>query len=143
MKLHLLTVGEPKLSYAKEGWDEYYARLAHYHQLRVTRVSDKHAYDAPYILNRAGDGYKIALEIEGTQFSSPELAQFLDQRAVLGQELCFIVGGPEGLPEQVIQAANYRWSLSKLTLPHDLAMVVVLEALYRASSITAGHPYHK
>jgi 23S rRNA (pseudouridine1915-N3)-methyltransferase len=53
------------------------------------------------------------------------------------------VGGPEGLPQAVIDQADLAWSLSKLTLPHDLAMVVLLEALYRASTISAGQPYHK
>lgn len=143
MKLHIITVGEPKLAYAKQGWEEYWTRLKHTHQLRVTHISDKKAYDAAQLLQAAGNAYKIALVIPGQQLTSPELAIFLEKRAVESREICLLVGGPEGLPQKVISACDFTWSLSKLTLPHDLAMVVLLEALYRASTITAGHPYHK
>jgi len=143
MKLHVLTVGEPKLAYAKQGWQEYLGRLQHYHQVRVTHVADKRAYDADYLLQTAGNAYKVALVIDGQQLSSPELAIFLEKRGLEGREVCFLVGGPEGLPQQVIDKADFAWSLSKLTLPHDLAMVVLLETLYRASTISAGQPYHK
>jgi 23S rRNA (pseudouridine1915-N3)-methyltransferase len=143
MKLHLTTVGEPKLAYARAGWKEYLGRLKHYHQVRVTHVPDKYAYDAAYLLAACGKAYRVVMEITGKQFSSPDLAAFLEKRALDGRELCLLIGGPEGLPAEVIAAANEKWSLSALTLPHDLAMVVTLEALYRASTITAGHPYHK
>lgn len=142
MKLHIITVGQPKLDYAKRGWEEYWSRLKHYHDLRVTHIADKHN-DAAHLLEAAGNSYKIALEIEGRQFSSPELAQFLDKRALDGREISFIIGGPDGLPAEVRQAADFQWSFSRLTLPHDLAMVTLLEALYRASTINAGQPYHR
>ena len=143
MKLHIVTVGEPKLAYAREGWAEYMKRLKHYHAVRVTHVADKSAYDAQYLLQVAGGAYKIALVIDGKQFTSPELAAFLEKRAIDSREVCLLVGGPEGLPEQVIAAADFELGLSRLTFPHDLAMVVLLEALYRASTIAAGQPYHK
>lgn len=143
MKLHIITVGEPKLQYAREGWSEYIKRLGRFHQVRVTHLADKWAYDADHILQTAGPAYKVGLIIEGKQLSSPQLAQFLDKRALEGREVCFIIGGPEGLPQEVRQAMDYAWSFSELTFPHDLAMVVLVEALYRASTISAGHPYHK
>ena len=143
MKLHIITIGEPKLTYARQGWEEYYKRLGRFHQLRTTHIPDKHAADAPYLLERVGKAYLIALVIAGHQLTSPELAAMLEQQAQHTPELCILIGGPEGLPQAAIAAAQYRWSLSKLTFPHDLAMVVVLEALYRASTIAAGHPYHK
>jgi 23S rRNA (pseudouridine1915-N3)-methyltransferase len=143
MKLHIITIGEPKLSYAKQGWEEYYKRLQHYHQLRVTHVPNKKAYQGEFLLRTTGNGYKVALAIEGQQLSSLELASFLDKRALEAREVCFLIGGPEGLPAEVIAAADFAWSFSKLTLPHDLAMVVLLESIYRASSISAGQPYHR
>lgn len=143
MKIHIVTIGEPKLAYAKQGWQEYFNRLKHYHNVRITHVPDKHAYDAEHLVSICGNGYKVALVITGKQLSSPELSEFLDKRALEGRELCFLVGGPEGLPQTVIDRADYAWSLAKLTFPHDLAMVILLEALYRASTITAGTPYHK
>lgn len=141
MKIHLVTIGSPKLNYAKLGLAEYQTRLQHYHQLRATHISDKHN-DASRILDATKDSYRIGLVIEGKEFSSPELAAFLEQRALESREVSFIIGGPDGLPDEVIQQLDFSWSLGKLTLPHDLAMVVTAEALYRASTINAGHPYH-
>lgn len=143
MRIHILTVGQPKLAYAKQGWEEYLKRLKRYHSLRVTHVPDKFAYDPIYIQQAVGSAYTIALIIDGQQFTSPELATFLEKRALDGREICFLVGGPEGLPQSVIDQADFTWGLSKLTFPHDLAMVVLLETLYRASTINAGLPYHK
>jgi 23S rRNA (pseudouridine1915-N3)-methyltransferase len=143
MKLHLLTVGEPKLAYAKAGWEEYRKRLGRFHAVRVTHLNDKYAYDGDRILQAAGSAYLVGLIIDGRQFSSPQLAAFLEQKAQEGREVCFLIGGPEGLPEAVQRAVHTKWSFSDLTFPHDLAMVILAESLYRASTIAAGHPYHK
>lgn len=144
MKLHIITVGQPKLAYAKLGWEAYIDRLQHYHNLRITHLADKHAYDAAAFQRAIGNAYAVALVISGgKEFDSPGLARFLEQRAQEGREVCFIIGGPEGLPTEVITQCNSRWSFSPLTFPHDLAMVILAEALYRASTIIAGHPYHK
>jgi len=142
MKLHIITVGQPKLGYAKQGWEEYWNRLKHYHQLRVTHIPDKQN-DAAHILAAAGNSYKVALVIEGQQMTSQQLADFLEKHAPEGRELSFIIGGPDGLPQEVIDQADYQWSFSQLTFPHDLAMLILLETLYRASTITGGQPYHK
>lgn len=144
MKLHIVTVGQPKLHYAQEGWAEYITRLKRFHQVRVTHIADKHAYDANHVQSATGSAYTVALVIDGgKQFSSAGLSAFLEKRALEGREVCFVIGGPEGLPQEVQQAADFRWSFSDLTFPHDLAMVILAEALYRASTISAGHPYHK
>ncbi|HXR49509.1 MAG TPA: 23S rRNA (pseudouridine(1915)-N(3))-methyltransferase RlmH [Verrucomicrobiae bacterium] len=142
MKLHIITIGQPKLDYARSGWQEYEARLRHYHQFRVTHLPDKQN-DTKHILEAAGSAYKVALEVTGQQFSSHDLALFLEKQALAGKEATFIIGGPTGLPPEVLKAADLHWSLSQLTFPHDLAMVILLETLYRASTINAGHPYHK
>lgn len=143
MKIHILTVGEPKLDYAKSGWQEYLSRLNHYHQVRTTHLADKWAYDADKMLTAAGNAYKIVLIIDGPQLTSHELAKLLESRSNDGRETCFIIGGPEGIPQEVIDKSDGKLSFSKLTFPHDLAMVVLLEALYRASTINANQPYHK
>ena len=142
MKIHIITVGQPKLEYAKQGWQEYFGRLKHYHQLRTTHIPDK-KNDAAITLEATGNSYKIGLVIGGKELSSPELAEFLDKRALDGRELSFIIGGPDGLPQEVIDEVDFQWSFGKLTFPHDLAMVILLEALYRASTIQAGQPYHR
>ena len=143
MKLHVITVGEPKLAYAKLGWEEYTKRLTRFHQLQVTHLSDKWAYDAGRIQAAIGKAYSIAMVIDGPQYSSPDLAALLEKHAHQAHELCFVIGGPEGLPQQVIDSANATMGLSKLTFPHDMAMLILAEALYRASAINAQLPYHK
>ncbi|MEO8105109.1 MAG: 23S rRNA (pseudouridine(1915)-N(3))-methyltransferase RlmH [Candidatus Saccharibacteria bacterium] len=142
MKIHLITVGAPKLDYAKIGWEEYLQRLRHFHTVRVTHVADKNN-NAQHLLAAVAKTTLVALVIDAPQLSSPGLANFLDKRALEGKELSFIIGGPDGLPGEVIAHAKHIWSLSKLTFPHDLAMVVLLETLYRASTINSGQPYHK
>lgn len=142
MKIHIITIGAPKLDYAKQGWTEYWSRLKHYHDIRNTHIADKNN-DAAHILEAIGNSYAVTLVKEGEQLNSEELAQFLDKRALDGREVSFIIGGPDGLPQEVLDRADYQWSLGKLTLPHDLAMVVLLETLYRSSTISAGHPYHR
>ena len=143
MKLHLITIGEPKLAYAQAGWQEYSKRLSRYHDVRVSHLADKWANDSKRILQAVGSAYLVALVINGEELSSETLATFLTKRALEGKEVCFVIGGPDGLPAEVIERAAYAWSFSKLTFPHDLAMVVLAEALYRASTIAADHPYHR
>lgn len=143
MRLHIITIGEPKLTYAKQGFDEYCRRLGRLHQLRVTHLADKYAHDSHKIHQAIGNAYVVALEITGQQYSSPELASFLNKLALAGKEICFIIGGPDGLPTGIRDLADSRWSMSKLTFPHDLAMVAMSEALYRASMLNAGLAYHR
>lgn len=143
MKLHVITIGKPKLGYAVAGWNDYLARLQRLHTVRVTQLADKYADDAAKFREVTNGTYVVALEIEGQALTSHQLADFLRARELEAREVSFVIGGPDGLPDAVRRSANYQWSLSRLTLPHDLAMVVVLEALFRASTINAGLPYHR
>ena len=141
MKVHIITVGSPKQAYAKAGWVEYWDRLAHYHQLRVTHIADKHN-DAAHFKAAIGQSYSVGLVVNGEEFSSPQLARFMESRAIDGREISFSIGGPDGLPPEILARLNYAWSYGDLTFPHDLAMIILLESLYRASTISAGLPYH-
>lgn len=142
MRLHIITIGEPKLDYAKAGWHEYLKRLKHYHTVEITHIADKHN-EPKYLLEAAGRAYKIALTIDGTQLSSPELANFLEAHMLHNKEIAFLIGGPDGLQKEVLDKCDVRLSFSRLTFPHDLAMVILMEALYRAATIIAGQPYHR
>ncbi len=142
MKIHIITVGEPKLPYAQAGFAEYVKRLSHYHSLRLTHIADKNN-DAAHFAQAAGQAYTVAMVIDGTQLTSPQLAAFIEQRNQDGREVAFMIGGPDGLPATTIAAAQLQLSFSRLTFPHDLAMVVLAETLYRASTIAAGQPYHR
>ena len=141
MKIHIITVGQPKLAYAKSGWQEYWSRLGHYHQLRLTHIADRHN-DSSHILAAIGTSYSVGLVITGQQFTSLELASFLEKRALAAREVSFIIGGPDGIPGDILTTLDAAWSFGKLTFPHDLAMLVLLETLYRSSTISSGHPYH-
>lgn len=85
----------------------------------------------------------IALEIGGDTFNSEKLALKLEQLQQISSHLCFLIGGPEGLDPALVSRAQEQWSLSKLTLPHPLVRIILLETLYRAWSIMHNHPYHK
>ena len=141
MKLRIITIGSPKLQYAKLGWEEYLKRIRHYHSVQVTHIADKHN-DVTHIEAAIGRNYAVGLVISGQEFSSPALAKFLEKRALEGREISFIIGGPDGLPAEIIDKLDYSWSFGALTYPHDLAMIMLLESLYRASTINTGQPYH-
>jgi 23S rRNA (pseudouridine1915-N3)-methyltransferase len=142
MKIRIVTVGKPKLRYVGDGFSEYVRRLSGYHQVTVHHVPDR-LNDAKHLTAAVAGCYTVALDIPGRELTSHELAEFLEHRELESGETAFLIGGPEGLPEEVVAQADFRWSLGKLTYPHDLAMVVLAEALYRASTISSGHPYHK
>lgn len=143
MKINFVTVGKPKLQYAMTGVAEYLARLKRLHTVHETVISDKFAYDSNKIAEVLQGTIVVALEIGGKQYSSEELADFLTKLELQSREVSFVIGGPEGLPQDICESADYLWSLGKHTMPHDLAMVTTLEAIYRASTIKAGLPYHK
>lgn len=143
MKLHIITVGKPKLAYAVTGWDEYLGRLQRLHAVRITQLADKYAYDSVKFREVTAGSFVVVLEIAGRNLTSHQLADFLRERELEAREVSLVIGGPDGLPTDIRAAANYQWSLSRLTFPHDLAMVVTLEALYRASTINARLPYHR
>ena len=85
----------------------------------------------------------IALDRTGEMLSSEQLAAKIDRIQAHSSHLCFLIGGPEGLHESIVAESHERWSLSKLTLPHALARVFILETLYRSLCILQNHPYHK
>ncbi len=143
MKLHIVTIGKPKLPYARTGWDDYLARLQRLHTVRTTHLADKYANDITKFKEVTAGTYVVVLEINGAILDSQELATFLKKRELDAREVSFIIGGPDGLPQEIRERSDYQWSLSRLTLPHDLAMVVTLEALFRASTINARLPYHR
>ncbi len=155
LKITLITIGAKMPSWVEQGAREYAKRLKETAQLKIieipltkrgkssnlNRILEKEADEI--ISNLPSQARIIALDIEGKTFSSPELAIKINQLQLETSHLCFIIGGPEGLMDKVLELSHEKWSLSKLTLPHPLVRVILLEALYRAWSINAGHPYHK
>ena len=89
------------------------------------------------------DAFVVALAVAGRMFSTEQLAEWLQLRMNEGRNLSFLIGGPDGLAPECLQRSDLLWSLSALTLPHTLARILVVEQLYRALSLTKGHPYHR
>lgn len=142
MKITIITIGQPKLSFAKEGFAEYIKRLSGFHRVDVKHLSDKMKDE--HLLRVIDNYFCVVLDEHGVEYSSRELAVFLDTQSVNGiGEMAFVIGGPDGHSTTIKKRANVLWSMGKLTFPHDMAMMIMAEALYRASTINSGHPYHR
>jgi 23S rRNA (pseudouridine1915-N3)-methyltransferase len=114
----------------------------HYHKLlaRHARVEVVEVREDEQVIRRLPErAFVSLLDRDGEELDSLALSRFLEQRRQSGQDLCFVIGGPFGLQ---LDRVDHRLSLGKLTLPHQLARVVLLEQLYRAHKILAGEPYH-
>ena len=159
MNISIITVGKLKEKYLKEGINEYLKRLSKYAKVEIIEVADEKApenlseREAEMVKDKEGQGilkyikdnmYVVALDIKGKQLSSEELADFLNQRAVLGESnIAFVIGGSLGLSQLVLNRANYKLSFSKMTFPHQLMRLILLEQIYRGFRIIKGEPYHK
>ena len=141
MKINIATVSKPNFNYAVSGFELYSKRLSYYHDLKIHHF--KNSVSDNEILNFFEDTYLIILDVKGRQFSTIELANYLNELSIKNKRIGFLIGGAEGLSENVQNSADFKWSLSNLTFPHDLAMIVTLEALYRATTVNFGLPYHK
>ena len=95
------------------------------------------------LLARAGDDYLVALDEHGKSLTTAELSRWLAERQQDGRNLCFVIGGPDGLGPDILKKASLRWSLSGLTFPHAMVRVILAEQLYRAHSVLHNHPYHR
>jgi 23S rRNA (pseudouridine1915-N3)-methyltransferase len=152
VELALLAVGKLRPSY-REACDDYLRRLGRY--LRVSEVEVREASRAPSAAaQRAEEASRlrartpagariVALARTGTAWSSEELARRVERWRLDARPAALLIGGSHGLDSALVAAAADRWSLGPLTLPHELARVVVLEQLYRACTILRGEPYHK
>jgi 23S rRNA (pseudouridine1915-N3)-methyltransferase len=119
--------------------------VAHYERLlaRQARVEIEEVRDEAGVPKRVPDSaFVCVLDRAGTALSSTELAEFLEERRTAGKDLCFVVGGPFGLEAGVVERIDRRLSFGPITLPHELARVVLLEQLFRAHKILAGEKYH-
>ena len=152
MDLRLLAVGKLRPAYRQAG-DEYLKRLRRYASIQEVEIKEASRAPTGVVQRREeaarlraklpGDAFLIALDREGTYLTSEALAHQLNRWSESPRSLAFLIGGSTGLADEIRQAAAFRWSLGPLTLPHELARVVVLEQLYRAFTILRGEPYHK
>jgi 23S rRNA (pseudouridine1915-N3)-methyltransferase len=155
LKITLITLGNKMPDWVVQGSNDYAKRFNDGIQLKIIEIpliKRSKSSDLSRIMEKESllikealpNGARlIALEIEGKTFSSEQLAVKITQLQQISSHLCFLIGGPEGLSNDILQLCDERWSLSKLTLPHPLVRIILLETLYRAWSIINNHPYHK
>lgn len=139
LSLTIICVDKLREPYLREAAAEYEKRLGAYCRLRTVEVQN----DAGIVAALPPRAYKVALCIEGKQLSSEELAETVSVLQVRGySELAFIIGGTDGMGEDVKSRCDMRLSFSRMTFPHPLMRVILLEQLYRALNISAGGSYH-
>jgi 23S rRNA (pseudouridine1915-N3)-methyltransferase len=155
MKAKLLAVGEQMPGWVQQGYVEYARRLSHWLPLELVEIAPGMrgkgrdparalAEEGRRLLDAVPAGSRaVLLDSRGRSHSSEALAERLAQWRMQGQDLAFLIGGPEGFDAAVVERADERWSLGPLTLPHPLVRIVLAEQLYRAASILANHPYHR
>ena len=143
MKLRILAIGKPKLRYAADGIAEFQKRLARSGKLEIHYLKDGNA--SRQLLERSEGTYRIALDERGWRPTTTELVQRIDALEQRGdiKTVSFLIGGADGHSGELRGACDLVLSLSALTLQHELALVVLLEQLYRVFSIKRGEPYHR
>lgn len=159
MKISIISVGKIKEKYLKQGIQEYLKRLSAYAKVNIIEVSDEKApenlseAEMQEVKNKEGerilshlqpDTFVITLEIEGKMLSSEDLAAKLNELATYGKsKVAFIIGGSLGLSDEVMRRSDMALSFSKMTFPHQLMRLILLEQVYRGFRIIRGEPYHK
>ncbi len=143
MKIRLIMLGRTRRGEIRALLDDYLARIRHYAEIEVTEVREA-TDSAVRKLKLEPSATIVLLDATGKQFSSAEFARWLnDLRDRGARELVFLCGDATGFPESLWRSAKQKLSLSKLTMPHEFARVVLAEQIYRAFAILAGHPYPK
>ncbi len=149
--IKVITVGKLKEKYLKEAEEEYLKRLSKYTKVELIEVNDSKIDDMKQALLEEKNNilkyinpkdYIITLEIEGKQLTSPELADKIDKTFISNSDITFIIGGSYGMHEEIKAKSNFKLSFSKMTFPHQLIRVFLLEQLFRAFKISNNETYH-
>ena len=153
MRAWLIAVGDKMPDWVRQGYAEYAKRLSRELPLQLVEISTKSrsrdtaramADEGAALLSAIPRGaHVIALDGHGQPWSSEDLARQLERWRMLGKDVAFLVGGPDGFAADVLARTDQRWSLGPATLPHPLVRIVVAEQLYRAVSQLGNHPYHR
>lgn len=155
MRLKLICVGQKMPDWVSQGFSDYARRMPPELAIELTEIPLAHRGknpDIPRLMKREGEAILgavdardrvIALEVGGQSWPTEKLASQLENWQQDGQDVSFLVGGPDGLDDACRQRADQLWSLSALTLPHPLVRILLAEQLYRAWTVTRNHPYHR
>ena len=158
MKLRILSIGHKMPNWVQQGFEEYLKRIQPMISVEMVELPpakrsktpspaeiDKYkAIEATTILNAKHPKERLwLLEVKGKMLSTEHLSDKLSMAMQDGVDIALVIGGADGVSPEILQAADFKWSLSDLTLPHPLVRIIVIEQLYRAMSLINHHPYHR
>ena len=159
MKITILCVGKVKEKFYRDAIDEFAKRLSRYCKLEITEVADEKTEETAseteiriikakegerLLKNIKKDAYVVCLCINGKQLDSEELSEKIEKLGIQGtSHIYFVIGGSLGLADEVVKRANFKLSFSKMTFPHQLMRVILMEQIYRSYRIMNHEPYHK
>jgi len=159
MNIRIISVGKIKEKYIKDGINEYKKRLSRYCFVEIIEVPDEKAPETlslkeeGAVKDKEGEGilkhikdsdYVVALDLRGKMLTSPELSSFISEKMISGTStIDFIIGGSLGLSKRALKRADFSLCFSRMTFPHQLMRMILLEQIYRSFKIMRGEPYHK
>jgi 23S rRNA (pseudouridine1915-N3)-methyltransferase len=139
MKIRIIAVGKLKKGYVAQGVNDFKERIAHYTSLEIIEVEQENM--PKYLSEKV---FNIALDRNGKQFNSEDFAKFIEDKMVyFNKDLAFFIGGADGFSGDFIKSCDFSLSFSKMTFPHEIARLFLLEQIYRAFTIIKGEQYHK
>ena len=143
MKFRILAVGKPKLRHAADGITDYQRRLTRSCELEIDYLKEKD--ETKQLLEKSAGTFRIALDERGERLTTAQLVERIDALELRGdvKTVSFLIGGSDGHPDELRHNSDLILSLSSLTLQHELALVILLEQLYRVYTIKRGEPYHR
>ena len=143
--IKIICVGKIKESFYRDAIDEYMKRLSKYHKIEIIEVMDSNINNEKDLILKKIDkkDFIVTMEIEGKEFSSVEFANFIDKTLMNYSNITFVIGGSDGLSNEIKGLSNYKLSFSRMTFPHQLFRVILLEQIYRAFKIMNNESYHK
>ena len=139
MKIRIIAVGKLKKGYVAQGVKDFKERIAHYTSLEIIEVEQE---NMPKYLSEKF--FNIALDRNGKQFNSEDFAKFIEEKMVyFKKDISFFIGGADGFSGDFVKSCDFSLSFSKMTFPHEIARLLLLEQIYRAFTIIKGEQYHK
>ena len=143
--IKIICVGKIKEDFYRDAIDEYMKRLTKYHKIIIDEVSDSNINQEKDLIFKHinNKDYIVTLEIDGNSINSLEFASFIDKRLSINSNITFIIGGSNGLHDDIKKLSNYKLSFSKMTFPHQLFRIILLEQIYRSFRILNNESYHK
>ncbi len=143
--IKIICVGKLKESYLKDGVNDYLKRINKYHKIEIIEINDSNIDNEANEIEKhiSNKEYLIAMCIEGEEISSVELANKLDKTFITNSNITFIIGGSDGIKHTIKEKCNYKLSFSKMTFPHGMFRLILLEQIYRSFKILNNETYHK